>query len=296
MAFSVRVLADSVNPCGDRLTTVEATYPRCIHSEIMTHREFSRNAASSRAIPAAKLIQRVVDDPFVPIWWGKNEPGMQARAELSPEDIEHARGIWLKARDHAVGYAELLTKYGLHKQVVNRIIEPWMWITTLISTTAWDNFFGLRDHPDAEPHFQKLARMIRESVEESTPRKLRVGEWHLPLIYPEDYDLAKAIAQEIPSTIPARRNVDVAINRDHVLVKVSVGRCARVSYLTHDGDRDLREDIKLHDRLIVSRPLHASPAEHVAYALGESNRVGNFTGWMQYRKTLAHEYIGRPLP
>ncbi len=161
MAIEAKVLADSVAPNGRRLTTMLWTYPRAIHSEIMTHRAFSRNAASSRAIPTEKLIQRVVDDPWIPTYIGKNQKGMQAGELLTDDDLHEAQMQWLTARDQAVERARALVKIGVHKQVVNRIIEPWMWITVIVSATEWGNFFGLRDHPMAEPHFQELARLAR---------------------------------------------------------------------------------------------------------------------------------------
>jgi hypothetical protein len=276
MAITVKVLADSLAPCGKRLTTMEWKYPRSIHSEIMTHRMLSKNSASSRAIPTEKLIQSVLDDPFVPEYIGANKSGMQAGEELSQEQKDLARSVWTVARDNAVRSARALLEMGVHKQVVNRIIEPWMWITIIVSATEWENVWGLRCHPMAEPHFQKLAYMARDAMEESMPRVLQAGEWHLPLIHWDD---------EIDNTIsPAD------------LIKVSVGRCARVSYLTHDGKREPVKDIELHDRLVVQQPLHASPAEHVAQALATPERSGNFSGWLQYRKTLPNENIGGPLP
>lgn len=276
MAITARVLADSIAPCGKRLTTMEWKYPRSIHSEILTHRMLSKNSASSRAIPTEKLIQMVLDDPFVPEYIGANKGGMQAGEELSDDDKALARSVWDTAMRNAVISARALLEMGVHKQVVNRIIEPWMWITIIVSATEWDNVWGLRCHPMAEPHFQKLAYMARDAMEASIPRVLQADEWHLPLI---DWD------DEIDKTLSPED-----------MIKVSVGRCARVSYLTHDGKRDPAKDIELHDRLVVQTPLHASPAEHVAQALATPERHGNFIGWKMYRKFLPNENIGGPLP
>jgi thymidylate synthase ThyX len=312
MAFSVKVLADSLAPCGKRLTTLECTYPRFIHSEVLTHRMLSRNSASSRAIPTEKLIQRVIDDPVIPLYIGSNQKGMQAGEELDEKKREAAVFRWLGVRDEAVSAARHLHELGVHKQVVNRLIEPWMWIVVIVSATEWDNFFGLRLHKDAEPHFQHLARMMKEAMDTSKPVGLGAGEWHLPLIQDEDrrsvFEIVtgrefKPALADLPHEHPAlidlwagldsRRVHDEVVD---VLQKVSVGRCARVSYLTHDGRRDIKEDIALHDRLIAQEPLHASPAEHVAQALAEPTRVGNFVGWFQYRKTLPGEHIGGQMP
>ncbi len=318
--FDCKILADSLAPCGARLTTWQVTLPRPIWSEVLTHRDASRNCASSRAIPTEKLIQRVLDDPWIPLYIGQNQKGMQAGAEL-PESLRiEAVATWLQARDRAVEAARKLVTLGVHKQIVNRVIEPYMWVTAIVSMTEVDNFFGLRDHPDAEPHFQHIARMMRADYNASTPRVLAAGEWHLPLF--DDVDRETIAREDWP--------------------KVSMGRCARVSYLTHDGKRDPAEDIKLYERLAVQKPLHASPAEHVAQAMdwpewwketcgfmeGESPsrlraevvgrlsvdreipgmwtqefvsclaqmQSGNFLGFKQLRKTLKDETIGGPRP
>lgn len=326
MPITAKILADSVAPCAARLTTFECTYPRSIHSEIMTHRMLSKNSASSRAIPTPKLIERVMEDPFIP-----NQKGMQAGAELSEKAREDAVADWLAARDAAVTWAKHLHEIGVHKQVVNRIVEPWMWITVIISGTEWDNFFGLRCHKDAEPHFQELATKMRDARYVSAPRELKAGEWHLPLISGEDWTEAFERLGFIPDADDVN---EFQADATKALIKVSVGRCARVSYLTHDGKRDIQADIDLHDRLMVQEPLHASPAEHVAQALdwpewykfregrfdnppqlrsavALGHRVGatghgpaqdalalahltsgNFLGFRQYRKTLDRENIG----
>jgi hypothetical protein len=291
MAIEVKILADSMAPCGKRLTTRLWKYPRSIHSEIMTHRMLSKNSASSRAIPTEKLLQMVIDDPFVPEYIGSNQKGMQAGEELREDKRQWAVDTWLRARDSAVEHARHLISYGVHKQVVNRLVEPWMWITVIVSATENENLWGLRCHPAAEPHFQKLAYMDRDAVMASSPKQLKEGEWHLPLIFPEDATALGAIdASEGGRTLRTREE----FNR--TLAKISVGRCARVSYLTHDGRRAIEEDIALHDRLVVQEPLHASPAEHVAQALATPERSGNFIGWRQYRKTLPNENIGSIMP
>ncbi len=269
--FSAKVLADSTNTCNNRLTTMELTYPRFIHSEVMTHRMFSRNAASSRAIPVEKMIEQVEKNPVIPIHWGKAQKGMQAYEVLSPEDSIAARDEWLFAGCDAVWRVRQLLALGLHKQIANRLLEPWMWITVVCTGNegAWNNFFALRCHHEAEPHIQKIAGMARDVRSQSIPQKLSTGQWHHPLIGFEGDELLS----------------------DEDKVKVSVGRCARVSYLTHDGIRDVQADIDLHDRLLASK--HFSPFEHVARdsQYGYQDYEGNLgEGWRQYRKTLKGEY------
>jgi len=269
--FNAKVLADSTNTCDNRLTTMELVYPRCVHSEILTHRMFSRNSASSRAIPVEKMIQQVETNPFIPLHWGKAQKGMQAYEQFTGVDANECVDRWLTARDYALGAAEGMLDQGLHKQIVNRILEPWMWITVIVTGNegAWNNFFALRCHHEAEPHIQKIAEMAREVRSQSIPQKLSAGQWHLPLIGFEGDELLS----------------------DEDKVKVSVGRCARVSYLTHDGIRDVQADIDLHDRLLASK--HFSPFEHVAmdYEFAFVEFQGNLgSGWRQYRKVLHGEY------
>lgn len=275
-SVTASVLADSINPNGQRLTTMEWTYPRMIHSEIMTHRQMSRNSASSRAIPLTKMVQRLWDNPFFPLNWGKNQKGMQSSdEELTPKQKLQYAWQWMKGRDQALEKLLLGDLIGVHKQIANRPGEAWMWITIVCSMTNWENLYGLRCHPMAEPHFQLLAYRARDAYDASTPRPLAWGDWHLPLFYP-DKD------SDIPE--PDR-------------AKVSAGRCARVSYLTHHGTRDPAEDIRLCKDLAENRPMHASPLEHVAMALDPSTKDagfdwGNFDpGWYQLRKMHKGECI-----
>jgi len=258
-----RVIADSVNPDGDRLTTVEAVFNRWILAELNTHRMLSKNSASSRAIPASKIIRQVYRDPAVPVHWGSNQAGMQARSELTGWRRGLARRLFLWARLPAIAFAWLLVRVGLHKQVVNRILEPWVWHTAVISGTEWRNFFKLRLHPDAQPEFQELAMCIRDAMGASLPRELGWGMWHTPYMLPEDYAAALGGVEGVP--MPAM---------------VSAARCAAVSYVRQGEGRDVRNDIKLSMRLRNSG--HWSPFEHVAVA--EPGPSGNFNGFRQLRK------------
>lgn len=266
--FSARIILDSISPAGKRLVTVEARYPRIVHSELLTHRAFARNAASSRAIPWPKMMAAITETPFIPIKWGAEQRGMQSGDQI--EDTAEAERIWLTARDNAVGAAKALAELGVHKSICNRITEPWMWITTLITATEWNNFFRLRCHSDAEVHFQKIATMIREAMAESTPTRLNITNWHLPFI--QDDELG---------------------HHDSVLKRVSVARCARVSYLTHDGNRDIQKDLDLFEKLSNGSGFgHYSPYEHVATPTFDANeRSGPFLGWCQFRKAFPFENL-----
>ena len=282
--YSAKIVADSVNPAGDRITTFELTYPRFVHAELMTHRMFSRNSASSRAIPTAKLVERVVETPVLPKWWGKNQSGMQAREELSGDALDQVKTMWLQARDSAVRWSEALRDAGLHKQIANRIIEPWMFITVIVTATEWDNWYHLRDSEFAQPEIAWVARQMRRLHDENEPEKLKPHEWHLPYVElrepAHDLYVERPVGMEIAAWMT-------------FLKKISTARCARVSYLTHDGKRDYAEDIKLHDRLSTNG--HWSPFEHPAECWETSQRFGNFFGWRQYRKRFAAEHYGRKL-
>lgn len=264
-----KVIADSVNPAGDRITTVECTFPRWILAEVNTHRKLSRNSASSRAIPTKKILASVLRDPAVPVAWGRNQAGMQARSELSGWRRWLAKRLFLLARYPALLMALILTKVGLHKQITNRILEPWMWHTAIITATTWENLFKLRLHPDAQPEFQELARCIKEAIDASRPKEMPWEGWHLPYL---------------PDVAMAGHVYDTS---DPFLTypKISAACCARVSYVRQNDRRGEDEDLKLAERLISSG--HWSPFEHVACARGVS--MGNFSGWQQLRKFYAGE-------
>lgn len=303
MTISAKIICDSVNNNGNRLTTMQLRYPRWIHNEFMTHRVFSRNASSSRAIPVKKLIQDIIQDPVYPSFWGSNKPGMQAGEEIF-EFIELAdytpsigyesdyayiyydlakfsrETAWDIARKKAIEFAEAFDKAGYHKQIVNRLLEPFSHINVVCTATEYENFFHLRRHPDAQPEIKILADAMWTAMQESTPKLLQFGEWHLPYVTNEERNITNL----------------------ETLIKISVSRCARVSYLTHDGRvTTIDEDSKLYDRLVGNSPLHASPAEHQAtpdriisinpLTWKNKEQHGNFVGYIQYRKTLPNEYV-----
>lgn len=285
MAYAAKILADSVSPRGHRLTTFEVTFPRIVLAEFNTHRVFSRNSASSRAIPVMKMVERVMKDPFIPYQWGKNQKGMQASEELSNEEREKAVRLWLEARDHAVTAVEQLSNpltLNVHKQIANRLLEPFMWHTVIVTATEWQNFFNQRTHKDAQPEIQRAAALMKELYEGSTPDVIDYGEWHLPLVRGIDFE---QLSKEFPRAI-----------HPFALPKISSGRCARVSYLTHDGVRDPNADVDLCDNKLMVNG-HMSPLEHPATPIREDEDVvlntGNFRGWFQYRKHIPGESVFR---
>lgn len=251
------------------MTTFELTYPRMIHAEFMTHRCFSRNAASSRAIPIAKMLEAVNKNPAMPVYWGANKSGMQAAEQLTGAALDDARDTWRLSAAVARQSCCQLDEVGLHKQIANRVLEPFGHITVI--ATAEDaglrNFFGLRAHADAQPEFQVLAYMMLRLWLETPAAELGWSEWHMPYGVMSPEDLALDVATRL---------------------KVATGRIARVSYLTHDGLRDPAKDIELHDRLLASG--HMSPFEHCAQVENWCEDHGNFgRNWRQYRKTFPDE-------
>lgn len=241
---SAKIVADSINPNGDRLTTFVCTGPRYILAEVNTHRMLSRNAASSRAIPTQKLLKRIRENPVLPAQWGSNKAGMQSGAVLEGDEAQAIRDLWLEAAAQNATYAEKLTDLGLHKQWANRWLEPAMQWTGLISSTDWRNFFALRAHPDAQPDFQELAFKMLKLYLENVPEDLAWGEWHLPF----------------GDQLEASWDLETRM-------QVCTSRAARLSYLTFEGELDVEKDKSLYKQLMLAHPLHASPAEHPAQAV-----------------------------
>jgi thymidylate synthase ThyX len=277
--IKAEIVADSVAPSNSRLTTFVLTYPRFIHSEFMTHRMFSRNASSSRAIPVKRQIEMVSENPAMPLAFTKNKAGMQGGDPLDGKAAELAEKIWMMAAFHAMDKAKILMDLGVHKQYANRLLEPFAHITVVCTATEFANFFALRRHPAAQPEIQELANLMWQQYESNQPKIVAESEPHLPFVSDETLEAAKA----------ADDCVDQILN----CFKMSVARCARVSYLNHEGKNPtLDEDLQLYNRLLGQVPIHASPAEHQAWAMTDPNfQSGNFRGWEQYRKTLSNENI-----
>lgn len=261
MSYSACIIADSVGPAGVRILTLSLRYPRFILAEFNTHRMFSRNSASSRAVPVSKMIASVIDDPVEPAEWGCNRKGMQAGPELGEEYIAEGKANWREARRNAIKSAEKLMKVGAHKQIINRVLEPFAHTDTVATGTysTWCGFLTLRLHKDAQPEIRRLAVEIREAVYRSAPKEIGAGEWHTPFV---------------PSSVYS--------TEDRIMA--SAARCARVSYRNHDGSEcELGNDHKLAERLIEGN--HWSPFEHQARPC-ELPTEGNLHGWQQARHLL----------
>ncbi len=314
-----RVVLDSVGPHGVRVVTVEARYWHAIHAQVMTHRAIAKSSASNRAIPFYREVRCPVcsvtpardvcpecgdtgfitsptcnyaaidNNPFVPEFLHGEQPGMQSGEPLSPGDAYHAAKIIAEMRDYCLNKCLTLHELGLHKSLINYYLTPHAYATVLMTATEWANFFRLRIHPKAEKHFDKVARLIREAIRRSEPQQLVVGEWHTPYIRPEELCNLRHHLGFVRDTY--ERGVNM----------ISAGRCARLSYLTHDGKRDFGADIDLCKRLIDPKhddgtdddAIHASALEHtVRCEVSADYRSGPLLGWHQFRKDFPRENVG----
>lgn len=291
--ITAKVIAHSKSVVnGKDIITMELEYPRFIHSEFMTHRMFSRNAASSRAIPVSKMIELVEDDPAMPVHWGRNQPGMQAKEELDSQQKNYAIHEWQQASHDAVGWAEVLNLRGVHKQIVNRILEPFQTMKTVVTATEWENFYWLRNHEDAQPEIKRLAEVMLEAVSKSKAITLLPGEWHVP--YYEGGFWMQGMGDSVEDALA-----------------ISASCCAQVSYRLLDDS--IEKAHMVYKRLVESSPVHASPFEHQATPMQYSKTdgfcsddtqeglwqdgvthmdkeynfwSGNFQGWAQYRQMI----------
>lgn len=292
--ISVEVIKDSYNEVFDsRITTLILEYPRIIHSELMTHRLFSRNASSSRAIPVSKVIEQVKDNPAIPVRFGKNQAGMQDSGEY--ENSEALKLLWIESSKLACNTATVMNDMKAHKQVINRILEPYQFIRVCLTSTNFANWFYLRNHPDADPTIHALAETMQEAMQESKSRKLFEGHWHVPFV--EDYIdfTGEQIFKDESGSV---------ISLQEALI-ISSSCAAQTSYRKLDTSLEKAKDI--YSKLIESKPCHSSPVEHSALVIAkkedepydyfaiegvthiDKNAVpwsGNFHGYIQYRQLI----------
>lgn len=262
---SATILAHSISPAGVEICSMQITMHRFVLAEFNTHRVFSRNFRSSRAVPVNKLLDEVLLTPAMPVVWLSNKPGMQGGEALNEYEQKEAQDCWKIAAGDAAIRASSLMKIGLHKSWANRLLEPFLFVHGIVTSTEWDNFFSLRCHPDAQPEIRALAEAMQKAKANSVPELLRLGDWHLPYILPHEYE---------------EESIDQ-------LRKVSTARCARVSHRLFDGTvAPLVEELKLYEKLVGSVPLHASPAEHQAKAAKAELCSRNFRGWIQNRQLI----------
>jgi hypothetical protein len=295
-SITAKIIADSISSEGIRITTFHLRYWRAIHSEFMTHRKVSKNGRSSRAVPFVTLVNEL---PYIPQFY-YNQKGMQPASPLSLEDQLEAERIWLDLVEYTKTSTKKLSDLGIHKQWVNRPLEWFGYIDVLATATNWKNFYALRNHEDAQIEIHILAEKMLEAHKASKPTLLMPGEWHLPYVRDEDWDIADDwLAKQ--SIYPTDERVIA------VLKKISAARCARVSYAPFDGNGSIEAEIKRYNYLINSELVHASPIEHQATPDTKSIKHGsvqfgrktwdnpklhgNFIGYIQNRKTVPGEYV-----
>lgn len=297
--ITAKIIADSINMAGNRMTTMEIEYPRFILSELNTHRMLSKNSASSRAIPVKAMHDQIRQNPAQPVLWGVNQPGMKASETLDVADTMEAMMLWEQACESALDYAQQLSELNVHKQIANRVTEPWMIMKTVISGTEWANFFYLRAHKDAQPEIQELATKMYKAYLESEPTLLQPDEWHLPYINSQ-----RNTSGRLEYFDPNGETLTALEAR-----VVSASCCAQVSYRKNDFSLEKAE--KIFSLLIESDPCHASPVEHQAtpMQINTMSRFepetwgpgvthvsansdlwsGNLRGWIQFRKLIPQE-------
>lgn len=295
------IIADSISASTNkRITTFELEYHRYIHAELMTHRQFSRNSASSRAIPIDKMIELVQTNTATPIHWGSNKSGMQAGDEIV--NTVPAINAWIDARNDAIKHAKRLQELGLHKQIVNRVLEPFQMMKVLVTATDFDNFFNLRCHPDAQPEIKHLADLMYQAMQESTPEVLHAGEWHTPYVHHSRREVDDVLEYY---TWDSNGNINYLTSDE--AIKISCSCAAQVSYRTNDTS--IEKALAIYDKLVNSDPVHASAFEHCATPIdpsideeldtdegithffsyngsGFTPCSGNFKHWVQYRQLI----------
>lgn len=256
MTITAKIIADSISPQGVRLTTFELEYPRFIHAEMMTHRVFSRNAQSSRAVPVQKSLEQAIISPVV---WGKNKSGMSSDTTLSQDVINEVAYYWNAAARTCQDFAERMAKAGLHKQWANRCLEWFSPIKVVVTATEWDNFFWLRIDPEAaQPEIVELATKMKEAMEkDGDPIQLQPGQWHLPYIVTlfhngefQGYGVQVGDTDEIVE-------VDLETAK-----KISASCCAQVSY--RKLDTSIEKALEIYEKLFSGPKPHLSPVEHQA--------------------------------
>lgn len=312
--ISAKVIAKSHDGRGNEIVTFEIEYPRIIHSELMTHRLFSRNAASSRAIQVKTLIQMVRDEPAKPYRFGANQSGMQDKG------VEHdgivgagytGREWWNLAALSAARFAEELAEAGYHKQVVNRLLEPFQRMKTVVTATEYENFWWLRVDADADPTIEALAIAMHKEYEAAESELLQPGQWHTPYVqhFYENIGLEGDDVWVFCGYYVEDENGEKVILDVEEAKAISSSCCAQVSYRRLNSTKD--KALEIYGRLLTGRKVHASPFEHQATPMQETDGYknmepykcnweegvthmdrdgdlwsGNFKGFIQHRQLL----------
>jgi thymidylate synthase ThyX len=291
--ITANIIKDSINENSVRLTTFELEFPRFILAEVNTHKMLSKNSASSRAIPFKKMYEKITTEPAMPVFWGANQSGMQASKELEGVQLEAAKSLWIETMKRVMEASSVMEQMGLHKQILNRMGEPWQRMKTVMSGTEWTNLMWLRDHDAAQPEFHELADCIQQEFDKSVPEKIKPGQWHLPYV---DHDTEWNYLDTNGSII------DLETAR-----KVSASQCAQVSY--RKSDDSVEKALDIFDKLVGMDRKHASPFEHQGTPIrkhagfetwdegithldrAQWKWSANFRDFIQYRKLIKGEAV-----
>lgn len=252
--------------------TLKLKYGLMIHAELLRHKLFSHSVKSNRAIEPHRIRHEVINDPYIPVRFGQNQRGMVAKGES--KYARFARKMWLAARYVACGIHYCFEKIGIHKEITNRLLFPWQWVSQTLTFTEIDNFFNLRLHQAAQPDIQRLAQVIRDCLENAHANDeiedIGLGDYHVP--YVNRYKNGEG-------QVVYRDNDGRELSVEQAIV-CSMARCARSSYNNHDGSKStyntrvkqgMRTDLEIYQDLIESKPVHASPGEHVCTPMVKQN-------------------------
>ena len=264
--IKAKVICDSINEQGVRITTLEVEYPRFIHSEFMTHRELSKNSSSSRAVPIDKMLDNTRNNMAVPLYWGKSKSGMQADGEVSKFDEVKCVLNWEKSFNYIEQRILDMKDLGLHKQIPNRLSEPFQMMKVVVTATNWDNFFNLRIHKDSQPEICMLAYKMYQAMQKSVPFELRDGEYHLPYISRYRIISGRGVGKLEYSSENTVLDLETA-------KKISVSCCAQTSY--RNTDMSLEKADKIFDMLVKADVLHSSCFEHLATPVSKEVEIEN---------------------
>lgn len=288
--IKAEVVQHSISPEGKEIITFNVSYGLIVHAEQIRHRLLSNSVKSNRAIPTKTIRKEVREHPYVPVWLGANQRGMVAENMVKhPKLVKH---LWLLARYPAVFAHYTLEKLGVHKEVCNRLLNPWQYVSVTITGTEWDNFFALRLHKDAQKDIMELARVMYEAKRRSVPVALQGDELHVPYVKRE---------RDADGNMLYIDNDDAVLTREQALM-ASAARVARSSYNNHDkSTTTIKNDERLYHMLVTSKPAHSSPVEAQAFPMSNSKEMeegithidangdkwsGNFKGWIQARQLL----------
>lgn len=296
---------------NNRLTSLVLKFPRTVLAEFNTHRVFSRNSASSRARSVKATIKEVIENPYIPLWT-INKAGMSGhwaspRVEAEATEVylagrdaavrtalallvgsDRIEGFGRDDKEIASRYSEVVDYYydhmysgtgaepdfglSVHKQVLNRVLEPYMFHEVIVTSSYFDNFLKLRDHNEADPAIWGVSHLLGEAIAHSEPT---ISEIHAP--FSSNLEKTLILGQPWP------------VARPH-LIK-SAMESAQISY--NDKSRAIKSTATAERGESLLTAGHLSPFEHVAVAtrlLSRSLALRSvFCEFRRHGKQLSHQ-------